>query len=178
MRVIAGIHKGRRLVAPDTPNTRPVADRVKEAVFSSLAESVEGAAVLDLYAGAGSFGIEAISRGATSAVFVESGRAALKALRANLANTGVEGAVEGRTVESFVETLDGEFDLVFADPPWPMSSQSLADTLDGLAPHLRAGAVVVISRRSSDSIPAPVRLTIDTDRRYGDTRIIRYRKAP
>lgn len=178
MRVIAGIHKGRRLAAPETPATRPVADRVKEAVFSSLGDSVVGARVLDLYAGAGSFGIEAVSRGAESVVFVESAKAALNALRANLANIGIEAVVDSRPVESYVATLDAEFDLVFADPPWPMDSGALGELLDKLAPHLDDGAVAVVSRRSSDRVPAPDSLAIDTERRYGDTRIIRYRKAP
>ena len=84
MRIIAGQARGRRLRAPDTKGTRPVTDRVREAVFSSIGSWVEDALVADLYAGSGSFGLEALSRGAQSAVFVERGRKAAKTLRANV----------------------------------------------------------------------------------------------
>ncbi len=178
MRVIAGIYKGRRLVAPDTRGTRPVADRVKEAVFSSLGDAVVAAETVDLYAGSGNFGIEAMSRGASSVVFVESGRTALKALRRNIDSLGIESIVDSRPVENFVKTLETNFDLAFVDPPWPMESAALAGILDELAPHLRFGSTVIVSRRSSDVTPQPVAIAIDTERRYGDTRIIRYRKAP
>ena len=84
MRIISGKAKGKRINAPDTPATRPVTDRVREAVFSMIGAWVEDASVLDLYAGSGSFGLEALSRGAASATFVENGNRALEALRANI----------------------------------------------------------------------------------------------
>lgn len=176
MRVIAGSHRGRRLVAPDTADTRPVTDRVKEAVFSSLGGAVVDAHVLDLYAGAGSFGIEAMSRGAAAVVFVETGRKALGALRTNLEDLGLVGTVVARPVTDYVSSTTDVFDLVFCDPPWPLASDDLATVLEHLAPHLAGGALVIVSRRSSDDTPRPDGYAIDDERRYGDTRIIRYEK--
>ncbi len=178
VRVIAGEFRGRRLVAPDTADTRPVTDRVKEAVFSSLADTVDEAEVLDLYAGAGSFGIEALSRGARHATFVENGRRALDALRRNLEAVGAKSraTVIPTSVERFLEATTATFDLVFCDPPWPVDTEALTGTLERLVPHLADRALVVVSRRSSDTIPQPAGLRIDTERRYGDTRIVRYAK--
>src|SRR3954447_9655647 len=93
MRVIAGTYGGRRLRAPAGTDTRPTSDRVREALFSVLGERVEGARVLDLFAGSGALGIEALSRGAAGATFVDSAPAALKAVRANLAALGAEAEV-------------------------------------------------------------------------------------
>lgn len=180
MRVIAGELKGRRLEAPDTSGTRPVTDRVKEAVFSSLARRVMGARVLDLYAGAGSFGIEAISRGASSAVFVETGTRALGALRRNLAALGIDpdrAQVVREPVEAYVAEGVEPVDLVFCDPPWELRSTDLAAVLDAVAQSLSEVGVVVVSRRAADEVPRPARLAIDHERRYGDTRIIRYMRT-
>ena len=174
MRVIAGAHKGRRLVAPDTDDTRPVTDRVKESIFSSLAGRVGGAKVADLYAGAGSFGIEALSRGARSVTFVENGRRAIEALRTNLGALRLEGVVVRRRVEDFIADTDDRFDLVFCDPPWPLASSDLQRVLEAVRPHLEGDAIVVVTRRASDAVPAPAGLRIDDERRMGDTRIIRY----
>jgi 16S rRNA (guanine966-N2)-methyltransferase len=174
MRVIAGIHKGRRLFAPDTVETRPVTDRVKESIFSSLGGTVRGARVADLFAGAGSFGIEALSRGAESVTFVERGHKALIALRSNLAAIAEDAAVEAIPVERFVTATTATFDLVFCDPPWPLGSPALSEILVGLRPHLSPEAIVIVTRRANDFVPEPAGYAIDDDRRHGDTRIIRY----
>lgn len=174
MRVIAGHHRGRRLQAPDTADTRPVMDRVKESIFSSLAAEVPGSAVLDLYAGAGSFGIEAMSRGADSVVFVESGRAALASLRSNLAALGIEATVVPGTVERFVAAAADHFDLVFCDPPWPLPATEVAKVLAVLVPRLDDIATVVVTRRTGDVSPEVAGLRIDDVRVHGDTTIIRY----
>jgi 16S rRNA (guanine966-N2)-methyltransferase len=174
MRVIAGTHGGRRLKAPDTSDTRPVTDRVKESVFSSLQHRIPGAEVADLFAGAGSFGIESLSRGAASAVFVEQGRAALEALGANLRSLGLDATVERGDVLSWVDRGEWHFDVVFCDPPWPMDVSTLTGLLERLRSHLEHSAVVVVTRRATDPVPEPVGYAIDDDRRHGDTRIIRY----
>ena len=174
MRVIAGTHRGRRLQAPATAGTRPVMDRVKESIFSAIMAEVPGAAVLDLYAGAGSFGIEAMSRGAESVVFVESGRAALDALRANLSVLGIEATVVGTTVERFVKQIAGRFDLVFCDPPWPIPGEEVSRLLADLAPALDDETTVVFTRRTGDLVPEVPGLRIDDVREHGDTTIIRY----
>lgn len=177
MRIIAGMAKGRRLVAPDTPATRPVTDRVREAVFSMIGDWVEGARVLDLYAGSGSFGLEALSRGAIGATFVENGNRALESLRSNVRTVGLGGTVVSSTVEDYLTRADGEFDLVFMDPPWPEPTPSMEADLARLDRLLAPGAEVVVSRRQGDDAPAiPLTWGVATDRRYGDTRIFRYEK--
>ena len=174
MRVIAGTHRGRRLVAPSTSATRPIADRAKESLFSSIAAEVPGAVVADLFAGAGSFGIEALSRGAGEAVFVERGRAALRALRENLESLSLEGVVVAGDVHAWQP--DRAFDIVFCDPPWPMPSDELAQILERIAPAVTEHGLVVVTRRASDPIPDPDRYRIADERAIGDTRIVRYRK--
>lgn len=178
MRIIAGSAKGRRLKAPATPATRPVTDRVREAVFSSLGAAVEGARVADLYAGSGSFGLEALSRGADTAVFVERGRQAVTALRANVGMVGLGGQVVVSDVGRWLETGAGVFDLVFIDPPWDMSTAELDADLARLDRLLAPEATVVLSRRHSDVDPTPPETWRSAvDKRYGDTKIFRYEKV-
>ena len=112
MRVVAGEFKGRRLHTPRGSRTRPTADRVREALFSMLGD-VSGARVLDLYAGSGALGIEALSRGAKSALFVERDRQALAALRRNLEAVGADADVRREDARSFLARAEGKFDLVF-----------------------------------------------------------------
>jgi 16S rRNA (guanine966-N2)-methyltransferase len=179
MRIITGKAKGRRLVAPDTRETRPVTDRVREAVFSMIGPAVVGASVLDLYAGSGSFGLEALSRGAAGVTFVEHSPRALEALRKNITAIGLGGTVVSAPVDAFLDRSSGGFDLVFIDPPWSMSSSQLGLDLISLAPLLNPGAEIVLSRRHGDEAPGmPVHWRVATDRRYGDTRIIRYENQP
>lgn len=149
-------------------------DYVKESLFSSIAPEVPGAAVLDLYAGAGSFGIEAISRGADSVVFVESGRKALQALDSNLATLGIEATVVRGPAERYVKETTARFDLVFCDPPWPVESTVVAEVLSDLVPSLDDDTTVVITRRTGDVVPEVTGLRIDDVRAHGGTTIIRY----
>ncbi len=116
MRIVAGEHKGRRLVSPKGPRTRPTADRVREALFSMLGD-VTGARVLDLYAGSGALGIEALSRGAASAVFVERDASAAAAIARNLEALGAPAAdVRREDVQRYLDRAEGAFDLVFVRP--------------------------------------------------------------
>ncbi|GAB4164547.1 MAG: 16S rRNA (guanine(966)-N(2))-methyltransferase RsmD [Terrimicrobiaceae bacterium] len=117
MRVIAGSARGLPLDVPKS-GVRPTMDRVRAAVFSSLGDAVPGARVLDLFAGSGAFGIEALSRGAGSARFVERDPTAVACVRKNLARAKLEGWVEQVDVFRFLETARGEYDLIFADPPY------------------------------------------------------------
>ena len=168
MRVVAGEFKGRRLYAPRGSRTRPTADRVREALFSMLGD-VSGARVLDLYAGSGALGIEALSRGAESAVFVERDAKALDALRRNLDATGARGAVRREDVARFLSRPEGTFDLVFADPPYDDASpvaHSLADALPALVDE-NARIVTESDKRNPLLLPLP----LVVERSYGDTRI-------
>jgi 16S rRNA (guanine966-N2)-methyltransferase len=178
VRIIAGRAGGRRLKAPDTKGTRPATDRVREAVFSSIGNWVEGATVADLYAGSGSFGLEALSRGASSAVFVESGRKALQALRANVSSVGLGGTIIEATVQDYLKKANHRFHLVFLDPPWPDPTEQMEQDLAALDRLLMASAEVVVSRRHLDRPPShPENWRVAADKRYGDTRIIRYEKV-
>jgi 16S rRNA (guanine966-N2)-methyltransferase len=178
MRIIAGKARGRRLKSPDTKDTRPVTDRAREAVFSSIGRWVEDALVADLYAGSGSFGLEALSRGAQSVVFVERGRKAVQALRANVRAVGLGGTVIEGTVQDYLGKANHVFHLVFMDPPWEQPTSQLTRDLGELDRLLLPGAEVVISRRKGDPVPdPPENWRVATDRRYGDTRIVRYEKV-
>jgi len=182
MRVIGGSAKGRRLKAPDTRGTRPATDRVREAVFSTIGSWVADARVADLYAGSGSFGLEALSRGAASATFVESGRKAVEALRVNVQSTGLGPVtIVDTTVERFLSGSRGEaprFHLVFMDPPWDQPTEVMTSQLADHDRLLLPEAEVVVSRRHTDPKPEhPETWRVATDKRYGDTRILRYEKV-
>ena len=168
MRVVAGAFKGRRLAAPRGTRTRPTADRVREALFSMLGD-VEGARVLDLYAGSGALGIEALSRGAGSAVFVERDPHALAAIERNLAAIGAEATVVRQDVLRFLARADGAFDLVFCDPPYDSAARVaglLADRLPALCAE-DARIVTESDKRNPLVLPFPLLV----ERAYGDTRI-------
>lgn len=159
-------------------DTRPATDRVREAVFSSIGRSVVGAHVLDLYAGSGSFGLEALSRGALEATFVESARKALTALRSNIEAIGLGGTIVRGKVETFLRESDELFHLVFMDPPWHQGTGVMERQLVELDRLLHPGGEVVVSRRHTDRVPEiPENWRVAANKRYGDTRILRYAKA-
>ena len=177
MRIIAGLAKGRPLTAPRGPRTRPMMDRAKEAIFSMLAPEIVEARVLDLYAGSGSMGLEALSRGAASVVFVESWREALKALAANIETIGLGGEVAPAKVEEWLRTARGTFDIAFVDPPYDLPLPSVEEVLGRLVPRLSDGATVVVHRRSgSGEVAGPAGLSVVDRRRYGDAEITRLTK--
>jgi 16S rRNA (guanine966-N2)-methyltransferase len=175
-RIIAGTSGGQRLTAVPTDATRPTTDRVKEALFSRLEswDALRGAVVLDLYAGSGALGVEAVSRGATTATLVDQATAAQKALRANAAlvsskETRVE--VSRKSVQSFLSTYTGPaVTLAFLDPPYPLGEDGLAQALDELDPHLAPDAVIVVERSSRSPQPTvPQRWHALKERAYGET---------
>jgi 16S rRNA (guanine966-N2)-methyltransferase len=178
MRIIAGTAGGRRLKSPETKGTRPATDRVREAVFSSIGNWVQDSVVADLYAGSGSFGLEALSRGAASAVFVENGRKALQALRHNVELVGLGGTVIESSVQDYLAKANHRFHLVFMDPPWPDPTEQMEADLATLDRLVLPNGEVVVSRRHTDRVPkTPENWRVATDKRYGDTRIIRYEKV-
>ncbi len=175
MRVVAGTHGGRRLEAPAGRSTRPTADRVREALFSILG-SVEGLRVLDLFAGSGALGIEALSRGAAEAVFVESDARAAATVRRNLETLGLDGRVHSRDALEWLGSAahDGDtYDLVFVDPPYSSAPRTAA-RLSELLPAVLADTSLTVTesdKRSPLELPMPL---ID-ERIYGDTRIAIHR---
>ena len=168
MRVVAGEFKGRRLHAPRGAHTRPTADRVREALFSMLGD-VSGARVLDLYAGSGALGIEALSRGAESALFVERDRQALAALRRNLDAVGAEAGVRQQDVGRFLAGFEGKFDLVLCDPPYDDAPRAAAQLSEELPALLAEDARIVTE--SDKHNPLVLALPLLVERNYGDTRI-------
>ncbi len=151
--------------------------RAREALFSSLGDVVVGARVLDLFAGSGALGLEALSRGAASAVFVERARAAVASLRANLAAVALGGEVHVGEAEDYLAGPGLVFDLAFVDPPYSLSLPSVERVLERLESRLAPGAVVVLHRRHGEPGPVPPATLLPTDdRRYGDSRLLRYRK--
>jgi 16S rRNA (guanine(966)-N(2))-methyltransferase RsmD len=184
LRVIAGSAGGRKLVAPKggtrQGGTRPTTDRLKEALFSSLGPArVHDATVLDLYAGSGALAIEALSRGAATAVLVDRDAAAAAAIRANLETTGFEAVATVRRVEvaRFVTAriLDGPFDLVFLDPPYDVPSDEVAAVLAALAATgavVTGGTVVVERPKSGEPVTLPDVWSIEKQRAYGDTLLV------
>ncbi|MBN2114322.1 MAG: 16S rRNA (guanine(966)-N(2))-methyltransferase RsmD [Acidimicrobiia bacterium] len=173
MRVISGLAKGRRLLAPRGGGTRPMTDRAREGIFSSLGTVVAGARVLDLYAGSGSLGLECLSRGAAAVVFVERSRAALAALRANVAAVGLGGEVVAEDVASFLGRWGGPFDLAFVDPPYALPLASVEQVLGALVRLLAGGGTVVLHRRAGERLHPPPGLEVVDRRRYGDSEITR-----
>ncbi|WP_258904418.1 16S rRNA (guanine(966)-N(2))-methyltransferase RsmD [Actinokineospora sp. UTMC 2448] len=176
-RIVAGVAGGRRLAVPPK-GTRPTADRVREALFSALeaALDLDGARVLDLYAGSGALGFEALSRGAALATLVESDRTAVKVLRDNAAALGLPGADvrPGKVATVLAEPPPAPYDLVFADPPYALGQAELAAVLTALVGNGWAadGATVVIERDRRSGEPAwPPGFESTRTRAYGDTEL-------
>lgn len=170
MRVIAGTARGRPLVAPRGTATRPITDRVKETLFGILADRVIDARVLDLYAGSGSVGIEALSRGAASCDFVEHDRRALAAIRENLERAGVgeHASVHAEDVLRFMGRSTGaRYQLVFVDPPY--EERAILAPLERLLPRLTPGASVVVKHHWRTPIPELPGLAMWRERRFGET---------
>lgn len=171
MRVIAGSARGVPLAAPRGRSTRPITDRVKETLFAILGDRVPDARVLDLYAGSGAIGIEALSRGAETAAFVERGREALAVLRANLAKTRLAASAEvhATDVERFLAAAEAErsWDIAFLDPPYEV--RAIVAPLAALRPHLAPGAVVAVKHFWRTEIPEIAGLRVVRQRRFGET---------
>jgi 16S rRNA (guanine966-N2)-methyltransferase len=174
MRIVAGLAKGRRLAAP-AGATRPTSDRAREALFNSLAAmlDLDGARVLDMFAGTGAVGLEALSRGAAEAVFVESDPAAVAVLRRNVETVRLPGAtIVSRPVAAFLSGADPvRFDLLFADPPYALDDDVLAAMLGTLTHRgwLADDAIVVLERAARGAAPAwPDCITPLRAKRYGE----------
>jgi 16S rRNA (guanine966-N2)-methyltransferase len=180
MRITGGEYRSRSLRAPKGTTTRPTSDRVREALFSILG-SVAGGHVLDLYAGTGALGLEALSRGARAAVFVERSKEAVAALQANLQALGL-ASPRARLVVSPVERCarslgDEPFDLVFADPPYAdVANGEASRLLEAVAvPRMAPSALLVLEHASRDRSPDVSSLIREQERTYGDTSLSFYR---
>ena len=167
-RIIAGTHGGRRLEVPPGSTTRPTSDRAREGLFSSLQSLVDldGAQVLDLYAGSGALGLEAVSRGAARAVLVDDDPRAVRALRANVAALRLAATVVDATVQHYLAGTPAPFDVVLADPPYDLDVDPV---LRLLRPWVADDGVLVLERRTRGAAPqAPEGFEALRSRRYGE----------
>lgn len=179
-RIIGGIAGSRTLASP-AKVTRPTSDRIRESIFNRLEalSLINGADVLDLYAGTGALGLEAASRGSRSVVLVESNKQALggiitnqRMIKSALQKEDLDCDIraEGKTVASYLSTYSGMFDLVFIDPPYEISNTEIHQNLEALLPHLKEDAAIVLERSSRTPMPElPEGLTLTEEKSYGDT---------
>lgn len=173
MRVVAGIHKGRRLHAPAGRDIRPTSDRVREALFQLLGP-LEGVRVLDLFAGSGALAIEALSRGAASAVLVDSDPRAIAAIRRNLEPLDADAEVRRADALAFLRAYDGPpFGLVLVDPPYSSASR-LSGGLGHRLPRVITDNARIVTESDKRS-PLQLDLPLAAERTYGDTRIAIHR---
>jgi 16S rRNA (guanine(966)-N(2))-methyltransferase RsmD len=183
MRVIAGSHRGRRLSGPRGGSLRPTSDKVREALFSILGTRIPGSRFLDLYAGTGAVGIEALSRGAQRVTFVESDPRAVQLMRKNLMACGFHHQAEVRVspAQTFLQQpawWNGRYDVVFADPPY--ADREAVDLvlsswrLDLLAPE----GIMVIEQDARDEAPSTDGAHLRRRYDYGDTTLLVYEPAP
>jgi len=178
MRIIAGVFKGRTLLSPTWAGLRPTSDALRETLFNVVGPRLDGAVVLDLCAGTGAVGLEALSRGAARATFVDSDRRAVALVAANAARCGVADRcmiVAGSAVGALADDLGGPFDVIVIDPPYdaPWTGEAVAAAARQLAP----GGVLVLEhawRRPPPAVPA---LTLVRTRRAGDSALSTYRMA-
>jgi 16S rRNA (guanine966-N2)-methyltransferase len=172
MRIIAGERKGHTIYAPEGLDTRPTSDRVRENVFNIVAPWVEGAHVLDLYAGSGAMGLEALSRGAAGVVFVESDAEAVRAIERNLDKLRLTGArvvrADASTGVAQEATAGRKYDLVLADPPYAMTDY---DTLARYLPRVLADDGLLVLESAARTEPELAGLSVRTSRKYGSTRV-------
>ena len=178
MRIIAGQFRGRPLVTPPGQATRPTADRVREALFSMLASrlgSFEGLRVADLYAGSGALGFEALSRGAAHATFVENGRSAQDAIKANAAKLGVSDRIQVLGGSAVALPQSEPFDLIYADPPYSKGSGSAVVSAVAAAGWLASSGWMSVETDRRDPVE-PGEFEIDTEREIGRARITLLRR--
>ncbi len=176
MRVIAGIHRGRRLAAPPGRATRPTPDRVREALFNIVGQDLSDQAFLDLYSGSGAVAIEAHSRGAARVACVESDRGAAAVIRQNVETCRAVVEVMAMDVRAALRRLAGSvFDVIFADPPYAETDAAEVADLARIAELLAPDGVVVLEHRSAAKEIPLAGLEIFDRRRYGDTGLTLYR---
>lgn len=181
MKIIAGERKGHVLLAPKGNQTRPTLSRVRESLFSIIAPRLVDAVVLDLYAGAGALGLEALSRGAAHCTFVEKSQSALQALRANIAKLRYEEQSElaNADVHNWIKRPKrcSKFDIIFSDPPY--ATEAAANTLTAIESHLdlTIHPIIVIQCGSREALPeSTAALEKTRSERYGDTALHFYRR--
>jgi len=175
VRIISGLYGGRIIDAPDRRSTHAMSERARNALFNSIASELEGARVLDAFAGSGSLGIEALSRGASYTVFIEKDRIAAKIIQKNLDLLKIQdGKVIKTSVSNWLETSDEElFDVILADPPYHDPQFSTVTRLFGL---LKPGALMVLSHSGKGEVPSKTGVVVVDNRSYGNLNLTLYRR--
>lgn len=180
MRVISGSARGKKLLTPDGLVTRPTTDRVKEALFSIIQFELEGRRVLDLFAGTGQLGIEALSRGAESAVFVDAGAPAVKLVKENLSRTGftAQSRVVQSDYEKFLKTTKEKFHIIFLDPPYAEKFLENALKIISEIDILADGGIIICEKTVEKDLDAEIPgLNRQKEYRYGKSSLLLYRKG-
>ena len=175
VRIIAGQFGGRKIDTPDGKRTHPMGERVRNALFNSIGDEVQGARVLDVFAGSGAIGIEALSRGAAHVTFVEKDRVAHTIIDENITTLGIEEQTKNvqASVAAWASTYSGElFDLIFIDPPYHDPQFSTAMRISGL---LKPGALMVLSRPGRSESPTKPGVVVVDNRSYGDAALTYFR---
>lgn len=176
IRVISGEFGGRKIEAPDGERTHPMGERIRNALFNKIIDDIPGAEVLDAFAGTGALGIEALSRGAHTATFIEKDRVAQNVIAQNIATLGLEdrATLVRTTTLNWLETSGGrEFDLILVDPPYHDMQLSTVEQLMGL---LKPGALMVLSHPGRSESPTKPGVVVVDNRSYGDATLTFYRR--
>lgn len=180
MRIVAGTARGRRLITLEGSTTRPTGDRVREAMFSILG-NLNGAIVVDAFAGSGALGCEALSRGAAFCYFFDNSRDAVEVIRENVQTVATERQTNIRkcTFEfGLANHINQEADLWFLDPPYQSQLAQKALIAMAASPHVTEGALVVLETSPQATLPTADGFELEDDRRYGTTRLVFYRRLP
>ncbi|HEX9114202.1 MAG TPA: 16S rRNA (guanine(966)-N(2))-methyltransferase RsmD [Nitrospirota bacterium] len=177
MRITGGTGRGRRLKVPAGPRVRPTSDKVKQALFNIIGGRIEGSTFLDLFAGAGGIGIEALSRGADRVAFVDDSNESLKIIRSNVEQAGFAGRAQivFARAESFLRKPSGPYDIVFLDPPYAMQLESLLELIANSGIVKPGGDVIAEHFKKQPSPSRAGTLTLCREARYGDTVLAFYR---
>lgn len=175
IRIIAGKYGGRVIEGSGTNRTHPMSERIRNAVFNSISDEIEGADVLDAFAGSGAVGLEALSRGARSAIFIEKDRVAQNIIQKNIEKVAADNArLIKASVGPTTETIEQQFDIIFADPPYHDPQLSTVIRLFGL---LKPNGLMVLSYPGKAEVPTGAEVVVVDNRSYGNAALVFYRKS-
>ena len=177
MRILAGKYKSKKIETINSPFTRPMMSKVREAIFSSLQNNIQDSYVLDLYAGSGSLGIEAMSRGAGFVTFVENSKDCEKVINKNLKDLDNNYKVSTLSVQTFIDSSVNKYDLIFYDPPFKLQSEIVDEEVNVLSNILEKDGYLITHRHSSEnSIKFNEIFHIHKEKKYGQSKIVIVRK--
>ena len=178
MRIIAGKYKDQKIQTIDKSTTRPIMSKMKESIFSSLQFELYDAEVLDLFAGSGSLGLESLSRGATSCVFVETSKEAIKIINKNLSNIDENAIIVNSDVFEWIIRSEDKYDLIFVDPPFDFDTEQINFLINSTYKNLRDTGKIILHRHSSSSTTNIVKkLELDKEKSFGQSVLSIYKKV-